>query len=115
MLKQLNAPLLVELSREGRIAEFLEGFARLTGLDNKTAQRVLSDPTHQGLAIACKACGIENDHFSNLSRLNSNDVSLDADDIFDVIEMYEKIPMEAAKRTMRFWRVRQTAGEGIDA
>jgi uncharacterized protein (DUF2336 family) len=115
LLKQLSAPLLVELLRDGRMAEFLEGFARLTGLDNETAQRVLSDPTHQGLAIACKACGIEKDQFATLARLTSSDGTLDADDIFEVIDMYEKIPMEAARRTMRFWRVRQVAGDGVHA
>lgn len=115
MLKQLDPLLLVGLLRDGRTAEFLEGFARLTSLDNGTAQRVLSDPTHQGLAIACKASGIETDDFSALARLTSSNGTLDAADIFEVVDMYEKIPMDTAKRTMRFWRVRQTAGQNIDA
>lgn len=115
MLKQLDPPLLVELLRDGRPAEFIEGFARLTGLDNKTAQRVLSDSTHQGLAIACKAVGIEADDFSALARLTSGNGTLDTADIFEVVEMYKKIPMDTAKRTMRFWRVRQASDSGIDA
>ncbi len=115
LLKQLNAPLVVELLRDGRMAEFLEGFSRLTGLDTKTAQQVLSDTTQQALAIACKASGVEKDHFSALARLTSSEGTLDAADIFEIIDMYEKIPIDAAQRTMRFWRVRQTAGEGIPA
>ncbi len=115
LLKQLDPPLLVELMREGRMAEFVEGFARLTGLDNKTAQKVLSDETQQALAIACKASGIDKDHFSSLARLTSSNGTMEAADIFEIIELYEKIPEEAAQRTMRFWRVRQAAGEGVDA
>ena len=89
LLKQLDPPLLVELMREGRMAEFVEGFARLTGLDNKTAQKVLSDETQQALAIACKASGIDKDHFSSLARLTSSNGTMEAADIFEIIELNE--------------------------
>jgi uncharacterized protein (DUF2336 family) len=115
LLKQLDAALLVELMRDGRKAEFLEGFARLAGLDNETVDKILSDKSQQALAIACKACGIESNDFTALARLIGDERGDGDTNIFEVIQMYEKIPMVAVQRTMRFWRVRQAASESAEA
>jgi len=115
LLKQLDVALLIDLLREEKMAEFVEGFSQLTGLDNDTTQKIMSAKTQEALAIACKASGIGNDDFSTLARLINKNGSAGPNDVFEIIEMYEKIPMTAAQRTMRFWRVRQATGESVSA
>ncbi|NWH09225.1 MAG: DUF2336 domain-containing protein [Alphaproteobacteria bacterium] len=107
--KQLNEALLLQLLRSRQTAEFLLGFARLTELDPKTAQRVLSDHTAESLAIACKASRFDRSTFSTFVLLANPTRTRTAQETSDLLALYDKVPAESAQRVMRFWKVRRQA------
>lgn len=114
--RELNESFLVDLLRNRHLAEFLFGFARLTGIDVKTAKRVLQDKTAETLAIACKASRFDRATFSTFVLLTDVNQHRTPDQVNALMELYTQVSIEASQRTMRFWRVRRaTAAAASDA
>jgi len=107
--RELSEAYLVRLLRQKQVAEFLEGFARLTGLDVRTARRILGDSSAEGLAIACKAARFDRATFSTIVLLADTAQARKVEATYELLAMYDKVPVEAAQRTMRFWKVRREA------
>ena len=102
--------MLVNLAKQKRAMEVAIVFAKLAGLDLATAKRVLNDPNPEALAIAARACRFDRQTFSTLALSRADETrSLSA--AYELLELYDKVPVEAAQRVIRFWRVRNTAGE----
>src|SRR3989338_6669997 len=57
-LNRLNPELLVQLLRQGRIAEFVAGVAHLAKMDVQTTHKITFDDSGEALAVVCKAIGI---------------------------------------------------------
>ena len=106
-LKQLDQGLLVQLLRQGKLNEFLFGFARLADLDVRTAKHIIFKKDSQALAIGCKAIGFDRATFSNLLLLSDEKGERSTEEVFELLSMYDKITTEACQRTMRFWRTRK--------
>lgn len=106
---RLTENLLVKLLRLGQVPEFIVGFARLAEIDNRTARRIVFDPSGEALAIACKANKFARTSFSTLLMLNENSAVQSPSDVERLLKLYDQLPHDAAQRTMRFWRVRQQA------
>ncbi len=101
---------LVNLAKQKRQAETAIVFAKLAALDLKTAKRVLADPNPEALAIASRACRFDRQTFSTLALSRADETrSLSA--AYELLELYDKVPVDAAQRVIRFWRVRNGAGE----
>jgi uncharacterized protein (DUF2336 family) len=104
----LNETLLKELIDARRSTEFLFAFAHYVGVDASTAQRILQDKSFESLAIACRAAGLERSTFAKivfgLQRSESEQPKA-----LRILDLYLKVPPEAAERVMRFWRVRSEA------
>lgn len=107
--RKLNEGLLVELLRNRKLAEFLFGFARLTGIDVKTAKRILQDKSAEALAIACKATRFDAATFSTFVLLTDVNQHRTPDQINALMDLYTQVSIASAQRTMRFWRVRKSA------
>ena len=107
--RQLNESFLVELLKNRRLAEFLFGFSRLTGIDVKTAKRILQDKSAEALAIACKASRFDRATFSTFVLLTDVNQHRTPDQINALMDLYTQVSLESAQRTMRFWRVRRSA------
>lgn len=105
---ELNARLLVSLYREAKIQHFLCGFAELTDIDRDTASDLIERKDMDALAMVCRAANIERPLFVTLAVL-----ACGGDDAMGRAEefgkMYNDVPVEAAKRAMRFFKVRKSA------
>ena len=110
----LNESLLKELIELRRATEFLYAFSHYVGIDTSTSQRILADRSWESLAIACRASGLERSTFAKIvfGLQRTPDEQQKA---LRILDLYLKIPQEAAERVMRFWRVRAqaTAGEAL--
>ncbi|MEO5336273.1 MAG: DUF2336 domain-containing protein [Magnetospirillum sp. WYHS-4] len=103
---QLTPDLLVQLLRQGQVAYFVTGFARLVGVDTQTARRILYDPSGEAVAIACKAVAFDRVYFSNLLLMTDQSGSRRPEEIQKLAEIYDQIAPETAQRAMRFWKLR---------
>ena len=105
----LNEQLLKDLVESRRSTEFLLSFAHLVGVDSATAQRVLQDKSFESIAIACRAAGLERSTFAKIVFSLQRGES-EQQKALRILDLYLKVPHEAAERVMRFWRVRAEAG-----
>lgn len=104
----MNESLLKELIEARRSTEFLLGYSHYVGVDSSTGQRILQDRSWESLAIACRAAGLERQTFAKIvfGLQRGADEQQKA---LRILDLYLKIPQEAAERVMRFWRVRASA------
>ncbi|HWA00147.1 MAG TPA: DUF2336 domain-containing protein [Caulobacterales bacterium] len=108
---ELNARLLISLYREAKRAHFLYGLAELTHLDHATARDLIDRKDIDGLAMICRAANVERPLFVTIAVLTcgGGDAMTKAEEFG---KMYNSVPIEAAQRAMRFFKVRKAAGEG---
>jgi uncharacterized protein (DUF2336 family) len=107
----LTAPVLVALLREGKNARtaFKIAFAQLTDTNIDLIERVVEGQDVDTVALLCRGANIDRAVFVALA------VSLDADpgramagaDKF--MKLYDSVPVQAAQRALRFWKVRLAA------
>lgn len=106
----LNGRLLVNLLRENRRAHFICGLAEITGLTHDTVFDIVERADIDGLAMICRAANVERPLFVTLAVLIAG-----GDDAMHRAEeygkMYNSVPVEAAQRAMRFFKVRKAAEE----
>ncbi len=105
----VDEALLKALIAEKQYTEFLFAFAWLAGVDMAAAQTILKDRTFESLAVVCRAIGVERQTFAkivfNLKRDNHSKAMA-----LRILDIYIKVPVEAADRIMRFWRMRTKEG-----
>ncbi len=106
-LRELSETLLVNLVRANRLDELICGFARLAKIDEETAERILKDPSGEGLAIACKATRLDRSTFSTLAVIGVRGKKRSVQEARELFDVYDQIPQDMAQRAMRFWRVRR--------
>lgn len=109
--RTLNEHLLVQLLRTRQVPEFVIGFAELTGLDPQTARRIFYDASYEAMAVACKASRFDRASFSTFVLLADPERTRSVEETYELLSLYDKVPVEVAQRTMRFWRVRKLAQE----
>lgn len=101
----VNESLLKELIEMRRATEFLLAFSHVVGVDASTAQAIMKDKTWEALAIASRAAGLERATFAKIVfGLQRGEAQQQM--ALRILDLYLKIPKEAAERVMRFWRVR---------
>lgn len=105
---ELDGRLLVSLHREAKQLHFLYGLAEMTSLDHETVADLLERQDIDGLAMACRASDIERPLFVTLAVLicGGDEAMSKAEDFG---RMYNSVPIEAAQRAMRFFKVRKSA------
>ena len=101
----LNESLIKELIEERRSTEFLLAFSHIVGVDSSTAQAILKDKTWEALAISCRAAGLERTTFAKIV-FGVQRGEAQQNKALRILDLYLKIPREAAERVMRFWRLR---------
>lgn len=105
---ELNARMLVGLYREGKKLHFLHGFAEVTHLDVDTAGEIMERQDLDALAMVCRAAGIERPLFVTLAVLTcGGDQAMNRAEEFG--RLFNDVPIEAAQRAMRFFKVRKAA------
>lgn len=107
---ELNARLLVSLYREAKQAHFLYGLSEITNVEPETVAELLSRRDIDGLAMICRAAGIDRPLFVTLAVLScGGDEAMQRAEEFG--RMYNDVPIEAAQRAMRFFKVRKNAAQ----
>lgn len=107
---ELNARLLVSLYRESKIAHFLHGLAELTSIDHQTAVDLVERKDVDGLAMICRAANVERPLFVTLAVLAfGGDEAMSKAEEFG--RLYNSVPVEAAQRAIRFFKVRKATDE----
>jgi uncharacterized protein (DUF2336 family) len=105
---ELNARLLVSLYREAKRMHFLYGLSEITNVDHDTVSSLLERQDIDALAMICRAAGIERPLFVTLAVLTCG-----GEDAMDKAEdfgrLYNNVPVEAAQRAIRFFKVRKAA------
>jgi uncharacterized protein (DUF2336 family) len=109
MRKELNGSLLVRFLREKKPTHFCVGFAEMAGVDYDAARRALDHESPDGLALICKAAGIEKALFVTIAVLRSGASEGAFNDARAVGEAYDALSVSDAERAMRFWRMRKSA------
>jgi len=109
--RELNEALLCDLLKRKEMPRFMAGFARITGLDAKTARRVIYDRSCEAMAIACKAARFDRSTFANFVMATDPGGARSVGATYDLFALYDQVPVEAAQRTLRFWKVRRAAME----
>lgn len=107
--KELNEQFLVKLLQNRHMPEFLFGLARLTDIDVRTARRIILDRTCESLAVTFKAHHFDRSTFSTIIMLIDPKNTRSVGQTERLLSLYNKMPVETAQRTMRFWRVRKAA------
>ncbi len=99
----LKSSLMLDNLRRGQIANFIAMFSVYCGLQIETVAEMLSQKTAQGLAVACKATGIEKADFVNMflltSRVRGGKV-IQQSDLGKALAYYDKVSFEMAKRIL---------------
>jgi uncharacterized protein (DUF2336 family) len=108
-LGQLNESLLAELLRSSQVPEFVVGFGQLAELDIETARKIILDHGCEPLAVAYKACSFDRSTFATIEMLTYDGPVREAHEVFELLEVYDRVSVESARRAIRFWRVRLKA------
>jgi uncharacterized protein (DUF2336 family) len=105
---ELNARMLVSLYREAKQMHFLYGLAEVTNVDPETVANMLERQDVDALAMLCRAAQIERPLFVTLAVLTCG-----GEDAMNRAEefgrLYNNVPVEAAQRAVRFFKVRKAA------
>jgi uncharacterized protein (DUF2336 family) len=99
--------LLIQVLRQGEIALFEAMFVKLTALRLTLARRILFEPGGEGLAVACKAVGIEKSDFASIfllsRRARPGEQIVDPKELSRVLAFFDRIKPEAAEAVLRRW------------
>ncbi len=104
---QLTAGFVLKSLREGQIALFELGMAKLTGLRLTLMRRIIYEPGGEGLAIACKSIDIDRSVFLTIFELTRHAKAqrerVDEVRIAELRELYDNMNKKTARLVLRNW------------
>jgi uncharacterized protein (DUF2336 family) len=90
--------------KRGQISSFISQFSKFCGLTPETIIEILKQPNGQGLAVACKAFGIEKQDFTSIylltNKVRNDDKSAQIKDITKAVQYFDHIRPEVAQSIM---------------
>jgi uncharacterized protein (DUF2336 family) len=104
---QLAPPVLASLMREGKDARttFMLALSRLTDVEFGVVEQAVEDGDIDTLALLCRGTSFDRALFVTLAvGLVKSDTGMARADEFG--KLYESVPVQAAQRALRFWKVR---------
>ena len=115
---QMTPKRLIHILRDGEVSLFEAVLGRMTGLERPRLQRVLYEPGGRGLAIVCRATGIEKPAFASLFLLSRkgrpSEKVTDPQEVAQVMALFDRIDPEAAQRVVRLWQRDWAYQDAID-
>lgn len=105
---------LISLYRARDYCGFVHGFAEITGVDVHVVRGILDRKDIDALALICRAASIERALFVTIAILTcSGDGAMGKAEVYG--KLYAEVPMEAAQRAMRFFKVRKATADAAVA
>ncbi len=101
----LKPPVLVQLLREERRTAFLIAFAQLVDVDFDLGQRLSEGKDLDALAMLCRGAGFDRGLFVTICIMVAN-AGGGLSKTEEYGQIYEQVPVAAAQRALRFWKVR---------
>lgn len=106
---QLDDRFLLQCLRRGRIAAFTAALARMADIDVPLARHIVFDPGGEGLAVLCKACGIDRSIFSSLFLLTrearDGSRTTDPTQLNAMVRIYDNLSQAEAQGALRCWHL----------
>lgn len=109
---ELQPQLLIGLLREGEQSRpcFIEAFAAIADVEPELVERTTRSADIDALALLCRASAFSRAIFVTLAiQLNGAERRMGRAEEFG--EIYEKVPVSAAQRAVRFWKVRAASAQ----
>ncbi len=101
----LKPPVLVQLLRENRRTDFYVAFARLVDIEFDLTRRLVDAKDIDALAMLCRGAGFDRGLFVTIMLLLADEGGgLSKTEEYG--KLYEQVPVAAAQRALRFWKVR---------
>jgi uncharacterized protein (DUF2336 family) len=102
---RLNGETLVRLIYEQRKTAFALGLARLVGISFELTNRIISSNDLDALAMLCRGAGFARPIFVTMCLVLDNK-GYNIKQAEELGDLYELVPMIAAQRALKFWKVR---------
>ena len=105
--KQLQPSVLPSLLREGKGSRtvFMLAFGKLVDVSFDVIEPAVETPDIDTLALLCRGAGFDRGLFVTLAiGLDASEKGLGQAEMFG--KLYESVPIQAAQRALRFWKVR---------
>lgn len=110
----LRPPILVQLLRENKKTAFLVAFAQLVDIEFDLGRRLVDAKDIDALAMLCRGAGFDRGLFVTLCILVLGESGgLSKTEQYG--QLYEQVPVAAAQRALRFWKVRAKGSAGAKA
>jgi uncharacterized protein (DUF2336 family) len=107
----LKPPVLVQLLRENKKTAFLAAFAQLVDVDFDLCRRLVEGNDLDALAMLCRGAGFDRGLFVTICLLVAGEgYGISKAEQFG--QLYSAVPVAAAQRALRFWKVRAKSGSG---
>lgn len=101
-LNILNLQLMMEVLQKGQIPNFIAMFARYTGLTASRVHKFLEQACPKGMAIACRAFGVQKADFSRIylltHRMRSDDRMVNHGEMLKILAYFDKVKPDVARR-----------------
>lgn len=111
-LNQLNLRLVETFVRNRDIWKLVAGIAALTSLDFAMVRQSMFDPSGQKIAVLCKAIDMDLKVFEDIIDFTDFKRSRTAQDKLALSGAYSGMTVDAAKRALRFLRLRKAPASG---
>lgn len=110
----LDERFLMRLLSKGQVDEFVAGLARMSKVSTRTARRIVFETDGEALAVACKANSFSKATFTNVLAMSRREAEkrhglTDTGSKTELLDLYDQIPLQSAKRAIRFWNTREQA------
>ncbi|VAV99852.1 hypothetical protein MNBD_ALPHA06-760 [hydrothermal vent metagenome] len=103
----LDGPLLLKYERDGDRLRFALGYSLLAQIDYPVIARILKRQDVDALALVSRAIGFDTSLFATIALLVFDEEKVNTGNSSELRQMYAGIPENAARRTLRFWQMRQ--------
>ncbi len=103
-----QASWLLGLLQEGEIPSFLLGLSRFSQLRVHLLRRILFEPGGEGLAIVCRALGLDKPAFASIlvqfRRGRLGDKNIETDEVTQAMSFFDNTTTETATALLRRWQ-----------
>ncbi len=104
-LGMLNTGMMMDILRRGQIPSFIAMFSVHTGIKAKDIHNVLQTACPRGMAVVCRAFGIQKGDFSLIymmtNRMRSSERIINQSDFLSLLNYFDRVRPEVAQRIVQ--------------